>query len=186
MDLARRRLGNLADVCALDVGCGDGLFDRYLAGLGELDGADASEAMIERARETNPHARYHVADGVGLPFADDAFDLVFTVCVLHHVPPEERDRFAAELRRVTRPGGLVVVFEHNPWNPLTRLVVARCPFDEDTVLLGRREASRRLATAGLRTVEHGYLLFSPWRATRLERLLARVPLGAQYYVAAQV
>ena len=189
LDVARRRLGDPGRVRALDVGCGDGVFDAYLTELGELEGVDASEAMVELARTTNPRARYQVADAAELPFPEGSFDLAFAVCVLHHVPPEERDGLAAELRRVTRVGGLVVVFEHNPWNPLTRLVVTRCAFDEHSMLLGHRKASRRLAAAGLRPVEHGYLLFFPWRGRitkRLEATLAPVPLGAQYYVAAHV
>lgn len=188
LDLVRRRQGDPARIRALDVGCGEGTFDGYLAGkLGALEGADVSTAMVDEARRRNPGVEYHVADAKSLPSSDRAFDLVFAVCVLHHVPPAERDAVVSELRRVTRPGGLVVVMEHNPLNPLTRLAVARCRFDEGAVLLARRETSRRLAAAGLGAVESRYFLFLPWRGRLvrgLERALAPVPLGAQYYVAA--
>jgi SAM-dependent methyltransferase len=117
-----------------------------------------------------------------LPYDSGSFDVAFAVCVLHHVDPAARRQFTAELARVTRPGGLTVVFEHNPFNPLTRLAVARCEFDEGVELLRRRELQRLLAPA-LREVESRYLLFVPWRAERLERALGGVPLGAQYYVA---
>ena len=183
--LARRRLGDLGRVRALDVGCGDGAFDTYLGEIGSLEGVDASEAMVEKARQTNPDGVYRVADGTVMPYDQDSFDLVFTVCVLHHVEPGERDPFVTELRRVTRPGALVVAFEHNPWNPLTRLGVHRCAFDEDVQLLRRRELASRLRRAGLRVLDQAYLLFVPWHAPRLDRLLAGVPLGAQYYVAAE-
>jgi SAM-dependent methyltransferase len=188
LELARG-LGDPARLRALDVGCGEGHFDSLLPELGELDGVDVSPAMIEVARARNLERTYHVADGTKLPFADDAFDLSFAVCVLHHVEPSRRASFVAELRRVTRQGGLVVVFEHNPWNPLTRLAVARCPFDEDAVLLTRRETAERLQRERLRVVASDYMLFFPWsgRAVELaERALARVPLGAQYYVASAV
>jgi SAM-dependent methyltransferase len=188
LDLVRRRVGDPARVRALDVGCGAGTFDTFVAGaLGALEGADVSTAMVEEARRRNPGVEYHVADAKSLPSPDGAFDLVLAVCVLHHVPPPERHGVVAELRRVTRPGGLVVVMEHNPLNPLTRLAVARCSFDEDVALLGLREARRRFRDVGLRPVEARYFLFLPWAGrlvTRLERGLARVPLGAQYYVAA--
>jgi hypothetical protein len=87
-----------------------------------------------------------------------------------------------EMRRVTHAGGLVVVIEHNPWNPLTRLAVARCPFDDDAVLLGARKARRLLQACGLHNVESRHFLVFPPQipAPRLERALARVPLGAQY------
>jgi ubiquinone/menaquinone biosynthesis C-methylase UbiE len=189
LDLVRRRLGDPAQVCALDVGCGPGTMHPYLTGaIGQLEGADLSESMIADARRLNPGTTYHVADARSLPSPDDAFDLVTAICILHHVAAADRDRVVAELARVTRPGGLVVVFEHNPLNPLTRLAVARCQFDEDAVLMGRHEAERRLHAAGMRAVESRYFLFLPWagRVVRvIERTLGRVPLGAQYYTAAR-
>ena len=62
---------------------------------------------------------------------------------------------------MTRPGGLVAIFEHNPLNPLTRKAVRDCPFDEDAVLLSRGEARRRLAEAGLAEVEAPFIIFFP-------------------------
>lgn len=188
VDLVRRRLADPGSVRALDVGCGTGLMDRHLAALGSLTGVDPSTPMIEAARTENPQVDYRVADGTKLPFEDGSFDLAFTVCVLHHVPPPQRPAFVVELARVTRPGGLAVIVEHNPLNPLTRLAVARCEFDEDAILLGRREARSRLRRAGLKPDEERYFLFFPWRAgvlDRAERALAPVPLGAQYYVSAR-
>jgi SAM-dependent methyltransferase len=187
LDLVRRRLGNPADVRVLDVGCGVGGMHRHLRAFGELEGADPSEAMIDAARVANPDVRYHVAPGERLPLSDGAVDLTLAVAVLHHVEPEARTRLLRELARVTRPGGLCVVFEHNPLNPLTRLAVARCEFDEDAVLLGPREAERRMRAAALQPTERRYILFFPWRGRawqRAEAALRRVPLGAQYYVAA--
>jgi SAM-dependent methyltransferase len=188
LDVVRRRLGEPGRMRGLDVGCGGGLSHPHLSSLGRLEGVDVSAAMIARARERNPEVRYHVGDGARLPLDDGAFDVTFTACVLHHVPPTQRGDFVGELGRVTRPGGLVVVFEHNPLNPLTRLAVSRCEFDEDAILLGRRETSRRLRNADLRPVEERYVTFFPFRAPGLEaieRALARLPAGAQYYVAAR-
>ena len=188
LDLVRRALGDPASLDALDVGCGGGLMHRFLGPLGKLRGVDVSVALVEEARAANPGVEYAVGDGTELPFPDDAFGLVFTVCVLHHVAPVDRPPFVAELARVVRPGGIVAVFEHNPLNPLTRLAVHRCAFDEDAVLLGSREATRRLAAAGLRPFERRYLLLTPWRgrvAAGAESLARGVPLGAQYYVAAR-
>ena len=80
---------------------------------------------------------------------------------------------------------MVSLGEHNPWNPLTRLVVARCEFDHDAILLTAAEAGRRLRAAGLATMRARYILFFPWRGAlwrRLERRLTALPLGAQYFV----
>jgi SAM-dependent methyltransferase len=188
LEVAERHLGGLGDTSALDVGCGPGYTDSVLAGrLGELHGTDLSPAMLDRARETNPEVRYELAQAGRLPYADGRFDLVFGICVLHHVAAAERPGFCGELRRVARPGGLVVVFEHNPWHPLVRLAVHRCPFDEEAELVGRAEVRRLLAGTPLALVEDGFLLVTPWRGrvfARLDRALRSVPVGAQYLVAA--
>ena len=128
--------------------------------------------------------------GCGVGLTDDAlkgrFDLAFAICVLHHVDPPDRPAFVTEVTRVVRPGGLVVVIEHNPMNPLTRKAVARCDFDEGVELASRKEARALFASRGLQPVEHPYILFFPWRGNaprRVERWLTRLPFGAQYIVA---
>ena len=89
--------------------------------------------------------------------------------------------------RACRPGGLVVLFEHNPFNPLTRRAVHGCEFDRDAKLLSRRRASSLLADTGLRP-RGRYIEFFP-RESRLlrgiEGRLGWLPLGAQYAVFAQ-
>ena len=138
--------------------------------------------MVERAAERNPGAEYVEYDGATFPFETGSFDLVFASCVFHHVPVHEREGLAAEMARVTRPGGLTVILEHNPINPGTRLAVSRCEFDEDAVLLRMSESRALLRTAGLREDERAYIIFFPFRNT-IERRLGRLPFGAQYYVA---
>jgi SAM-dependent methyltransferase len=186
--LARRHLGDPAELDALDVGCGIGLTDRHLAGrFRSLTGTDVSPGVLETAAGENPGVRYELAERARLPFDDDAFDLTFAVCVVQVVSHSERPRFVAELARVTRPSGLAVVFEHNPYNPLTRLVVRRCEFGEDARMLGMSEAERLLDENGLAPLDRGFLLLFPSRRRRLlalERALRRLPVGAQYYVAA--
>jgi SAM-dependent methyltransferase len=186
LDLARRRLGRRRPE-ALDVGCGVGLTDAHLLPhLASLHGVDVSRGMVDRARRANPDATYEVYDGRLLPFPDARFDLVFAICVLHHVERGARAALVAELGRVTRPDGLVAVFEHNPLNPLTRRVVRSCAFDEGVELLRLRELERIFRSAGVDVADAEYLLFFPWRGEHfaaLERALRRVPLGAQYVVA---
>jgi SAM-dependent methyltransferase len=185
VQLMRSYVGDPRDQRVLDVGCGPGITDRYLRGLRELVGVDLSERMVERARAANPSVRYHVADAKALPFPPNRFDVAFAIGLLHHVPERERRACVAEISRLLRPGGICVLFEHNPLNPLTRIAVHRCEFDEDAVLFGRREAERLLRHAGLDAVEYGYMLVTPWRgpiSLWLERRLRRLPLGAQYFV----
>jgi SAM-dependent methyltransferase len=185
--LAQRHLGDPARLEALDVGCGIGLTDRHLTGrFRALTGTDVSPGVLETAARENPGVRYELAERGRLPFDDGAFDVAFAVCVVQVIAPRERPRFVAELARVTRPGGLVVVFEHNPYNPLTRLVVRRCEFGEDARMLGMAAAKRLLQENGVVPVDRGFLLVFPSRRERVlavERLLRRFPIGAQYYVA---
>ena len=188
LELTARHLGDPRRLRGLDVGCGVGATDTHLVGrFGELHGVDTAEAAVRRAAERNPSARYQAYDGGRLPFSEASFDVAFAICVVHHVPPPDRPRFASELRRVVRPGGLAVVFEHNPLNPLTRLAVSRCEFDEDAVLLARATTSRLLEDAGLRRLARRYIVFFPFErpgSRAVERLLWWLPAGAQYYVAA--
>jgi SAM-dependent methyltransferase len=188
VELAGRRIGAPDGLRALDVGCGPGETDVFLEGrFGSLSGVDLSSGMAERAASRNPWANYSsYGPGEPLPYEEASFDLSFAICVLHHVPPAEREAFVGEMRRVTRPGGLVAIFEHNPLNPLTRKAVRDCPFDEDAILLTRGETRRRLAEVGLAEVEAPYIVFFPREGdlrSRVERRLGWLPLGAQYYVA---
>lgn len=81
---------------------------------------------------------------------------------MHHINPENWVKFLEEMRRITKIGGICLVFEHNPVNPLTQLAVKRCKFDADAVLLNRRKLYELTQKAELSTREHRYdiLFFS--------------------------
>ena len=186
IEIARRHFGRTSGLAVLDVGCGVGLMERFLAPhFGKLRGVDIAAESIREARRNVPGVQFLEYDGSALPFGDGEFDIAFAVCVVHHVPPADWERFLAEMFRVVKPGGIVALFEHNPLNPLTRLVVSRCEFDRDAVLLTASTAKRLLRGIGLRVLERRYILFLPWR-TRIygvfERALSWLPLGAQYYI----
>jgi len=184
-----RHFGPSAAPSVLDLGCGVGEISRRLdRGRRRLLGADVALGALRRARQALPRRPFVRFDGHRLPLRAGGFDLVLAVCVVHHVPPADRPGFFAEMARAVRPGGLAVVFEHNPLNPLTRYVVARCELDADAVLLGARQVRGLLTGAGLAVREREYLLFFPWTGgawSWLEGKLRAVPLGAQYYVAAE-
>lgn len=187
VELATRCLGDPKQLSILDVGCGGGLTDAFLAPhFRSLVGVDISQGMVDAALAANPVGGYQVYDGETLPYEDGRFDMAFSSCVLHHVDPGSWRRFVGEMGRVVRPGGLAAVVEHNPVNPLTRLAVSRCEFDEDATLLGPVTVSKLLLASGLVLAERRYILFFPWRSSLLRRLetkLGRVPLGSQYIVA---
>jgi len=98
----------------LDVACGTGYVTRHLQG--DVTGLDQSAAMVEIAAARLPGGRAVQGDAVPLPFADGAFDAVFTAHFYGHLLAEERTAFLSEARRVApelvvldaalRPGGV--------------------------------------------------------------------------------
>jgi SAM-dependent methyltransferase len=127
-------------------------------------------------------------EGKTLPFEDARFDLVFTACVFHHIPQADHIRLLAEIRRTLTREGRFVLFEHNPWNPLTRHAVATCPFDANAVLISAPEMRRRFRAAGFSDIALRWTLFFPAILAPLrplERGLGWLPLGAQYCLVAR-
>jgi ubiquinone/menaquinone biosynthesis C-methylase UbiE len=121
----------------LDYACGLGKWSVHLAQLGaSVSGFDLSGVAIERAKERAAYngleIRFDEANAAALPYADEEFDVAIGVAALHHV--SKYAGTADELRRVMRPGGLVVFTENYGHNPLLEL--------------GRRLSMRELEGAG--------------------------------------
>jgi SAM-dependent methyltransferase len=175
---------------ALDVGCGIGALHPYLNDMfGVLHGTDISTSSLARAKLNQKNVIYSAYDGTRLPYDDGAFAFTFASCVVHHVPPEQWLQFISEMRRVTRKGGYVGIVEHNPFNPLTRMAVRRCPFDQDAVLLTSGRLEELMVQAGLNNIGHRFFLLLPssYKLVRfIEKMFGSVPFGAQYFAWGQV
>jgi SAM-dependent methyltransferase len=186
---AAARFVNVEKSSVLDVGCGTGSLAALIAGrVKRLVGVDVSSQSIAEASKRIPNCEFHAYEGDKLPLEDDTMDIVFTSCVMHHVPPKDWTTFTQEMARVVRPGGLVAIIEHNPWNPLTRLAVSSCEFDRDAVLLTRKTARQLLKEAGLVVQDEAFMIFFPldFEFCRvIEARLRWLPLGAQYLVLGQ-
>ena len=179
----------LATLRILDFGCGIGGSIPHLRSAfpaAHIEGRDPSQESIRVARETHgDKAVFDVVAGTRLDLADAAFDVVFVACVFHHIPPAERSAWMRELRRVLKPGGHAFIFEHNVLNPLTVKAVKDCPFDEDAILLPRRELLALAREAGFASDRARYIVFFPRLLSLLrpvEPALGWLPLGAQYFV----
>jgi SAM-dependent methyltransferase len=167
----------------LDFGCGVGGVTRHIAELfpeTSVDGFDVSTESIDAVPlDLRRKARFTAnPEQLGT-----AYDAIVVCNVLHHVEPAQRRTIVDGLARRLRLGGHLVVFEHNPLNPVTRWIVRSCAFDENAILLWPRETSNLLQHAGLRRTRRDYVLFFPDFLSQLrplERRLRRVPLGAQY------
>ncbi len=183
--------GRLEPSAVLDFGAGIGNSLPHLAELfpqAEVTGVDVSERSLQVAAHRFPGvARLLAYDGSAIPLEGASFDLIFSACVFHHINHGEHAAIFAELHRLLKPGGMMVVFEHNPANPATRYIVATCPFDENAVLLRAASLKTSQASAGFREIDVTYTGFfpGPLRALRpLERFMTALPLGAQYYTVA--
>lgn len=171
----------------LDVGCGRG--DLLRVGGADFRvavGCDPSRAMLAACDGLSVAPM--PASGE-LPFEEGTFDLVTAVCVYHHVEPAHRPSMTGELLRVLRPGGIAAIIEHNPANPITRLIVGRTPVDANARLLAPRDARRLLERAEFHGTSTRSFLYLPERLyprlARVEAALAGIPLGGQYAVFAR-
>jgi SAM-dependent methyltransferase len=170
----------------LDVGCGTGLLAERLSAAGyRVVGIDPSEGMLAVMRDRSPGVEAVKGSGDDLPFEHDRFDLVVTVATLHHIAAADRvGATLAEMVRVCRPGGRVVVWDHNPRNPYWPRLMARVPQDTgEERLIGESEIVRGLVAAGavvLQTRQLGLVpdFTPPWAlrgAAAVELAFERTP-----------
>jgi len=166
----------------LDVGCGKGdLLRLGASSFKKVAGCDVSRDMMAACEGLDVALQ---PTPLTLPYPDKSFDLVTAVCVYHHVEIAERPAMTAEVVRVLRPGGMVCIIEHNPFNPVTQIIVSRTPVDADAKLLRAGVTSGLLQDAGLSELHTTYFLYFPegiYKKLRfLEGALASVPGGGQY------
>jgi SAM-dependent methyltransferase len=174
----------------LDFGCGTGgtcpVLLRLL-GADRVVGVDASRDSLSEAQRVHTDSRLQFAkiDELG---SSGPFDLAYCNGVFHHVQPSERLAVLAGIRRSLVDGGYFAFWENNPWNPGTRLVMSRIPFDRDAKLISPPLARRLLGQAGFGVLRTDFLFFFPrlLAALRpLEAAISRIPAGAQYLVLCQ-
>jgi ubiquinone/menaquinone biosynthesis C-methylase UbiE len=184
----RHRGGRGPQPRVLDFGAGVGgaipFFERYLPGAAVTCADASSRSLHVGQRRFAERAQFVHCPGATLPCDDGSFDIAYAACGFHHIPHADHVRVLRELRRVLRPGGLLMVYEHNPWNPLTVRTVRACPFDDGAVLVQAGTLGTRMAAAGFARVRTRFRVFFP-RALRLlrslEHRLAWCPLGSLYH-----
>jgi len=152
----------------------------------DLTCLDVSHESLKLGSRQHPEGVGFVAfDGSRIPFADGSFDCAFAGCVFHHIDHALHVPLLTEIRRVMTRGGLIMVYEHNPFNPLTVRAVRTCPFDANARLVRVGAMTRSLHQAGFTAASYRYRVFFP-RALALlrplENYLTWMPLGAQYFV----
>ena len=101
----------------LDVGCGNGRLLHILQNSRlQYTGVDSAQALLNEAKNLYPEKNFILADALALPFADETFDAVVSLAVLHHIPSKElRNKFFFEAARVLKPGGIMIITVWNFW-----------------------------------------------------------------------
>jgi ubiquinone/menaquinone biosynthesis C-methylase UbiE len=117
----RERTADLADLrpgdCVLDVGCGTGTLALIAVARvgpgGRVDGIDPGREQVARARAKAARrhlpATFEVGTVEHLPFDSQMFDVALSTIMLHHLPPDVRQQGLAEVARVLKPAGRLVV-----------------------------------------------------------------------------
>ena len=190
VNILAKMLEKPSPVRVLDYGCGTGSATPYLRALPNVSaviGVDISDKSLDRARATwhQPHVEFHNLSTLSQL---GSFDLAFCNGVFHHIPISERSEAVSQIYHALKPNGLFAFWENNPWNPGTRWVMSRIPFDRDAIMLWPRGACRLLSKAGFEVVlTHfafifpkalGFLRFAEWP-------LRHLPFGAQYMLLAR-
>lgn len=185
------QLHGLPSDSILDFGCGIGnsvpYFRKYFPNS-VLNCSDVSARSIEIAKTRFPGNEQYALINEIIPLESESQDIVFTACVFHHIPHEDHQHWLQELRRVTRPGGLLVIYEHNPLNPLTVRAVNTCPLDVNAKLILGRMMSKRASIAGWTNTKITYRMFFPSVFSYLrplEKHIGWLALGAQYRMTAR-
>lgn len=170
----------------LDFGCGTGgsvahLLDSFPGS--SVVGVDPSEQSLQVARsKCDANAASFVAPAEARP---NSCDLAFCNGVFHHIQPDDRAAALKIIHNALTNDGYFAFWENNPWNPGTRMVMARIPFDRDAITINPIAASTLLKSAGFEIVRRDFRFWFPGFLSflrPLESLLVKVPLGAQYLV----
>lgn len=174
----------------LDFGCGTGTSTPLLKSefeAGDVIGTDTSSESLEVARVYHKDAKVKFLLPEDIP-DEPIYDLVFCNGVFHHISAKERPGALSWIHKRVKPGGLFVMWENNPLNIGTQIIMNRIPFDKDAEKILPWTGRHLLSRHGFRVEGISYLFVFPrvMKVFRfMEPALSLIPLGAQYQIIAQ-
>jgi len=111
LDRLAREVGKLGPIC--DMGCGPGQIARYLHRQGvDTLGVDLSPRLVAEAQRLNPEVHFHQGDMLSLPDADDSWGGIAAFYCIIHIAREQIVDALREMKRVLKPGGVLLVTFH--------------------------------------------------------------------------
>ncbi len=111
LDRLTREVSDLGPIC--DLGCGPGQIARYLHRQGvKTLGVDLSPNMIAEAQRLNPEIHFHQGNMVSLPDEDNSWGGIAAFYCIIHIPGEQIVDALREMKRVLKPGGVLLVTFH--------------------------------------------------------------------------
>jgi ubiquinone/menaquinone biosynthesis C-methylase UbiE len=173
----------------LDFGCGDGLMTeevRLQFPKSKIYGIDPSKESITYAKTNHTSINFKISNKKINIFPHAHFDLIYAAAVFHHIPFHEHNYYIKELMKILKPNGLLVIFEHNPFNPGTRYLFNTCPLDINATMMSPRYTKKLVSSYG-KIVTKFYAFFPRFLKflQPVESFFEWCPLGGLYTVILQ-
>lgn len=174
----------------LDYGCGTGDTLPILNAKfnpEKLIGIDLSVKNIELARKINKSTNTSFYTIENSPQNLNC-ELAYCNGVFHHIPLEERNTALKTVCDLLSDEGIFAFWENNPWNPGTKYIMKKCPFDKDAITLSFLESKKLLKLNGFKIVDVSFCFIFPKSLKFLrflEKGLSSFPIGAQYMILAR-
>lgn len=176
----------IKNISVLDFGCGIGLLHKYLSDKNiNIYGIDVSKNSLKIAKKNNPRSKLKYFNGKKIPYSDNKFDLVIVSCVFHHINKKFHKKILKEIKCKLKKNGTLIIFEHNPFNPITRYIFNNNPFDKKARLIFPISFRKNLNELGFNEIKKSYHMFLPLRLNYtyfLEKFFFWFPLASQYWI----
>lgn len=172
----------IAPKSILDFGCGDGLMTSYVQRLfpqATITGIDPSSKSIDTAQARYPNITFKTSDA--LDYTTATFDVIFAACVFHHIEKDQQAFYVQQLKQLLNKNGVIVIFEMNPLNPVTRYMFKRIPVDQNATMIYPWQLKKLFSTIGKPRINYyGFFPKPLFFLQPLERYFEWTPIGAHY------
>lgn len=166
----------------LDFGCGDGLMTKEVCSFfpdSEIYGVDPSPEILKLAQKNCPKVTFKTSDKKLNLFGNKKFDLIFSTMVFHHIPFNEHENYLKEINSILSPGGLFVIFELNPFNPMAQYIINTASIDVNAYMLMPWYTKKLMHLYGKVTTRYCAFIPPVFKSLLpLENYMTRIPLGA--------